>query len=374
MSKKAGSGKGTGKPGKNAIKDTNILANPPDKEIPRYKAKYENLCGRYGVPPVDKFIKKLNKEAHAWKPEANERKFEYRMGDKGGDFPPSFSLIFSESMSYLSTRAVTESFQYWPPNWKYMSMICIWRCWGREDKVEPTQCSGDDGAMLIHEFLKTDHPEGANLQNLELIMNGITSKGCGYIGRSLTQNECLKYLNLSHNRDISDDGVIALGDGLKWNSTLEILKLEYCGIGWRGGEDIGRNIVRASSIKELHLKGNHLGAKGVQAISQALAKNMTLLHLDISDNCFGIHLDAIESLRDGIEANDTLTSVDLNLNSIVPAGVTMLLEVLRTKQKIEVFHIYERVESDIFEQIIQETKAHAEKKKKGNKKGGKKKK
>ena len=136
----------------------------------------------------------------------------------------------------------------------------------------------------------------------------------------------------------------------------------------------GRNIVRASSVQELFLKGNSLGAKGVKGISQALAKNMTLTHLDLSDNCFGIHLEAIEAIRDGLESNDSLTSVDLNLNSMVPAGTTMLLEVLRTKPKIEVFSIYERVQDDLYEQILAEAKSHADKKKKGGKKGkGKKK-
>ncbi|KAJ9448708.1 hypothetical protein DIPPA_02672 [Diplonema papillatum] len=367
MSKAAA--KSSAKPGKNAIKDPNILANPPDKEIPRYRSKYEQICARYDVTPHDKFIKKLNKEAYAWKPEVNDRKFEYRMGDKGGDFPPNVPLIFNEPMSYASTRALIDSFACWPSNWKWMNILCIWRCWGLESVVDSSQCNGDDGCMVVHEFLKTDHAEGCNLQNLELILNGITAKGAGYLGRALTQNECLKYLNLSHNRDIGDDGAAALGEGLKWNSTVEVLKLEYCGIGWRGGEEIGKNIVRASSIKELHLKGNDLAAKGVQGVAQALAKNMTLTHLDLSDNCFGIHLDAIEALRDGIETNDSLTSIDLNLNSLVPAGATMLLEVLRTKPKIEVFHIYERVEDDLFEQIIAETRAHTDKKKKGAKKG-----
>eukprot|EP01064_Diplonema_japonicum_P006432 TRINITY_DN14288_c2_g1_i1.p1 TRINITY_DN14288_c2_g1~~TRINITY_DN14288_c2_g1_i1.p1 ORF type:complete len:387 (+),score=71.05 TRINITY_DN14288_c2_g1_i1:48-1163(+) len=369
------SGKASGKPkpGKNAIKDPNILSSPPDREIPRYRAKYEQICAKYKVSPIDKFVKKLNKEAVAWKPETNDRRFEYRMGDKGGDFPPNIPLIFNESMSFAATKAVIDSFAFWPSNWKHMNILSIWRCWGSAN-TEDDQCSGDDGAMLVHEFLKADSSDSCNLQNLEIIMAQITAKGCSYLGRALTQNESLKYLNLSHNREIGDAGATALGEGLKWNSTLEILKLEYCGIGWKGGEEIGRNIVRASSLKELHLKGNNLGSKGIQGIAQALAKNMTLVHLDLADNCFGIHLEAVEALRDGIETNDSLTSIDLNLNSLVPAGATMLLEVLKTKPKIEVFHIYERVEDDLFEQIIAETKAHVDRKKKGAKKGGKKRK
>eukprot|EP00754_Rhynchopus_humris_P041949 Rhum_TRINITY_DN25495_c0_g1::Rhum_TRINITY_DN25495_c0_g1_i1::g.182011::m.182011 len=176
MSKPAG--KSGGKPGKNAIKDPNILANPPDKELPRYRAKYEGLCTRYGVAPVDKFVKKLNKEAVAWKPETNERKFEYRLGDKGGDFPPNFPVIFNETLSYAATRAIVDSFLYWPSNFKYMNMVCMWRCWRNEDPGQPEGqvCSGDDGAMLIGEFLKTDNVESCNLQHLELIMDGITPK------------------------------------------------------------------------------------------------------------------------------------------------------------------------------------------------------
>lgn len=391
--------------------------NCPWRELTRYIRKYQTLHEEHKpkIPIVDSFRRQLSDEKEAWYPTGTVQephKCEGRMnmlrpavveGGKvkgGGDFPPNFPIVFNGfaeptpvTLSYAQTRLFLDSLGWWPRNWRGsesfggMNFLGFWRCWGDGEDM----CSGDDGAMLMMEFLKHDSLEPAdlgkwetdyseplcptngggsyavNLKNLEIIWCGITAEGCRLLGRALTQNETLKYLNLSHNPDIGDDGVEALGEGLKWNSSLEILKLEYCGIGWKGGEHVGKYIVRASSVKQLYLKGNNIGAKGLQGISGALARNMTLERLDLSDNCFGIHADALEALRDGIEANDSLTAIDLNLNSLVPPGAQMLLEVLKTKPKIKEFTVFERIEDELFTEIFNEVGNHASKGKKGKK-------
>ena len=231
---------------------------------------------------------------------------------------------------------------------------------------------GDDGVMVIAEYLQqyTPHPERNpfGIEVLELPDNGITPRGAGYLGRVLTQNESLKKLNLDFN-DLGDEGAVLLGDGCKWNSTLESLSLQYCNMGERGGEAVAKFIVRASSVKELSLRGNPLKPVGVTQIARSLAKNAYLVKLDLADTSFGIDLETVEALRDGLEGNDSLESVDLNLNSIVPAGVQLLVEMLKAKPKLTQFIVYERISEVVFRDMLDTVAANVKLMKKKKKKG-----
>ena len=146
-------------------------------------------------------------------------------------------------------------------------------------------------------------------------------------------------------------GLRALG-GLKWNSTLEKLTLKYCSIGALGGECVGKFVVRSSAVKDLSLRGNPLGPTGVAHVGEALAKNAYMQSIDLADTGFGVDLEAIESLRDGIESNDSLENVDINLNSLVPAGMQLLLELVRAKPKITRFEVYERIGEQAFKDML----------------------
>lgn len=238
-------------------------------------------------------------------------------------------------------------------------------------RIQLYHCAiGDDGAMLVAEFLKVYKPSAAQnpfgIEILELPECGIGPRGAGYLGRVLTQNETVKVLNLDFN-PLGDEGAANLGDGLKWNSTVEKLSLKYCNIGQLGGEAVGKFIVRSSSVKELYLRGNPLEAHGVTHIARSLAKNAYLVKLDLADTSFGIDLEAVEALRDGIESNDSLESVDLNLNSIVPAGVQLLLEMLRPKTKLTQFDIYERISDVVFRDVLDVVAQHQKEMKRKNK-------
>lgn len=232
---------------------------------------------------------------------------------------------------------------------------------------------GDDGAMVIAEFLKTYKPPADRnpfgIELLELPECDIGPQGAQYLGRALTQNETVKVLNLDFNK-LGDEGAANLGDGLKWNSTLQKLSLKYNDIGAVGGECIAKFVVRSSSVKELSLRGNTLGPQGVMHISKALAKNAYLTKIDLADTGFGIDLECIEALRDGIEANDSLESVDINLNSLVPAGLQLLVDVLKMKPQLVEFQIYERISETIFKDALDAVQNNIKTMKKKKKKGG----
>lgn len=214
---------------------------------------------------------------------------------------------------------------------------------------------GDDGAMVIADYLHEYKPPAAKnpfgIEVLELPQCDIGPKGALLLGRMLAQNETIKLLNLDFN-PLGDEGAANLGEGLKWNSTLEKLTLKYCNIGALGGECAGKFIVRSSAVKDLSLRGNPLGPTGVAHVGEALAKNAYLLQLDLADTGFGVDLEAIEALRDGIESNDSLEAIDINLNSLVPAGMQLLLELVRAKPKITRFDVYERIGEQAFKDML----------------------
>mmetsp|Transcript_40310 Transcript_40310/g.72021 ORF Transcript_40310/g.72021 Transcript_40310/m.72021 type:complete len:334 (-) Transcript_40310:1504-2505(-) len=314
----------------------------PVKDLKKFCDAYIKLCDKNNVQPCQSVVKKFKGEIQA-----------YNDGERID--PPNFPIIVPEPMDFASVRMMTDCLH----DYRWLHQLSFWKA-----KV------GDDGLMVIAEFLQKDK----RLKTLELLNNNIGVRGCNYLGKVLTQNDTLVNLILDHN-DIGDEGVAMLGDGLKWNSTVAYLSMQYCNIGAAGGEAIAKYIIRSSSVQELYLKGNSIGTLGVIAISQALAKNTTLTKLDLSDNTFGIDIEAIEALRDGIESNESLTWLDLHLNSMVPTGAAMLLEVLKNKPTILEFRIYERTSEALFRDVIDTVNTNIKSsKKKGGKKGSKSKK
>jgi hypothetical protein len=280
---------------------------------------------------------------------------------------PSIPLFLTEPMpEYATSKALFGILEAYP----WLRQIQLYHC-----KI------GDDGAMVIADFLKVYKPSADRnpfgIEILELPECEIGPAGAQCLGKALTQNETVKILNLDFNR-LGDEGAANLGDGLKWNSTLEKVTMKYNEIGPIGGECIAKFIIRSSSVKELSLKGNPLGPQGVTHIAKALAKNAYLTKLDLADTGFGIDLEAIEALRDGLDSNDSLEGVDINLNSLVPAGLQLLIDMLKTKPKLCEFQIYERISETIFKDamdtIQNNIKLMKKKKKKGGGGGGKKKK
>ena len=272
--------------------------------------------------------------------------------------PPAFPLFVVEPMPYEALRAFFGALETYP--------------WLRVISLHNAQI-GDDGAMVIAEFIQSYLPTPDRnpwgIETLELPMCRITPRGAAYLGNVLAQNETVKSLVLDFN-PLGDAGAAALGDGVKWNASLSKISLQYCDIGPAGGEAVSKFLVRSSSVQELALRGNPLGPTGVTAIGRSLAKNAYLTRLDLADTCFGIDIEAVEALRDGIEGNETLEAVDLDLNSIVPAGVQLLLETLKMKPKLTQFVMYERIGEAVYRDMLDTVAANLKAAKKKSRKGG----
>ena len=87
---------------------------------------------------------------------------------------------------------------------------------------------GDEGLQYIAEALTTN----TSLTELCLQNCGlrITEENGPAVTEMLQQNKTLRLLDLSSNKAISDNAASFIIEGLKKNTTLKILNLNYCGI------------------------------------------------------------------------------------------------------------------------------------------------
>ena len=103
---------------------------------------------------------------------------------------------------------------------------------------------GDDGLASIAKMCRTVLDKSFRLTVLDLMDNNIGERGCAWMGQALAEggNRSLRKLSLDHNPGIGDAGCRALSEGLRSNETLEILGLEFCGVGPSGARSIAQVI------------------------------------------------------------------------------------------------------------------------------------
>ena len=85
-------------------------------------------------------------------------------------------------------------------------------------------------------------------------------------------------LNVS-SMEITDEGVIAIAEALKINSTLQTIYLDYNEIGVEGAIAIAEALKINSTLQEINLDDNEIGDEGAIAIAEALKINSTLQKL-----------------------------------------------------------------------------------------------
>jgi len=99
-------------------------------------------------------------------------------------------------------------------------------------------------------------------------------------------------------------------EALKHNTTLNSLHLSDT----FGAEALSGTLKVNSSLTNLNLRSNQIGASGAQALSEALELNTTLTTLDLSDN--DITASGTQFLSKAIKLNASLTTLNLSYNKI----------------------------------------------------------
>eukprot|EP00933_Yihiella_yeosuensis_P005639 TRINITY_DN110192_c0_g1_i1.p1 TRINITY_DN110192_c0_g1~~TRINITY_DN110192_c0_g1_i1.p1 ORF type:complete len:392 (-),score=102.73 TRINITY_DN110192_c0_g1_i1:422-1597(-) len=141
------------------------------------------------------------------------------------------------------------------------------------------------------------------------------------LSNAMENNTSCMSLDLNRKGMCDEDGV-SLAGMLEKNAALQKLECEGNNLGVRAAEAIGESLRKNSSLRSLNLESNNLTAsgndqKGIIKLAEALAENTSLKVLMLSKN--GITAQAGEYFVKAIEANESLTLVDLSGNDASPS-------------------------------------------------------
>eukprot|EP00818_Percolomonas_sp_WS_P007855 CAMPEP_0117449266 /NCGR_PEP_ID=MMETSP0759-20121206/7855_1 /TAXON_ID=63605 /ORGANISM="Percolomonas cosmopolitus, Strain WS" /LENGTH=344 /DNA_ID=CAMNT_0005241733 /DNA_START=107 /DNA_END=1142 /DNA_ORIENTATION=+ len=339
-----GAKKKKGKKGKKGKKkEPKMPWEEVQKNLKNFLKLLTDACKKYETDPIASITKKLKSMS------------------KSEDPVPLVFDVIAEPLATRQLHALLETLDSYP----HYNTLKFWRAG-----------LGDEGAVILGEWLRPN----CHLKHLELLDNRIGVRGCASLSSALHHNECLTHLIMDYN-DMGDEGASVLSVGVSWNPTLQVLSLKYCGIGAEGAETIATEVIgKSQSIVDLDLQGNPLSPKGVASIGKAL-KETKLQKLSLADTSFGQSVNAIRALADGIQANATLTDLNLHLNTLEPQGAEFLLNILKEQKTLSSLKLYEfqqKIPNELFKELLAAVAANkttkGKKKGKKGKKGKKKKK
>ncbi|KAG0271984.1 hypothetical protein BGZ95_000143, partial [Linnemannia exigua] len=193
---------------------------------------------------------------------------------------------------------------------------------------------GSNGVQALSEALKTNSTQ----TTLGLQINRIGPNGAQVLSEALKTNSTLTKLDLFENA-IGPYGAQDLSEALKTNSTLTKLNLRGNLLGSSGVQALSEALMTNSTLATLNLCGNLIGPNGAQALSEALQTNSTLTTLELGDNSIGDN--GAQLLSEALKTNSTLTSLNMYGNSIGPNGAQALSEALKTNSTLRTFYVGE---------------------------------
>ena len=141
--------------------------------------------------------------------------------------------------------------------------------------------------------------------------NFISNKGMYCLNTFLIKNQTLSILNLSHNHDITKEGIKLILNSLKFHPHIYKLDLSYMEI-TGSGEFISALLNDNKSLNILLLKKDKFNTKDIEFISRQLSKRESRLeHLDLSEN-IEIGDDGLKEIGRLIYNNKSLKSIGLD--------------------------------------------------------------
>lgn len=110
------------------------------------------------------------------------------------------------------------------------------------------------------------------------------------------------------------DAIYTITEHLLENNTLRVLDLTANKIAFKGCEALAKYLSGdRCALESLILASNRTAHFGAKAISKAIARNKTLIHLDMTKN--DIDDDGLRMIADSLAFNDTLLSIKLYQNN-----------------------------------------------------------
>lgn len=196
---------------------------------------------------------------------------------------------------------------------------------------KPQQENGPEINTLL--ALKSSS-SGLKSATLNLSGNSISLKSASQLAKELCKDCAFTQIILA-DAFLGDDGCIIIAKALKTNTAVLSLDMRGNAIRQDGAVSIGQMLKVNNSITSLNLEWNCVGIweTGIRAISDALAMNSTLVHLDLRNNKIGPQ--GIQALALGLKSNTTLCRVDLRWNHAGLIGGRSFADLLTVNTVLE---------------------------------------
>lgn len=173
-----------------------------------------------------------------------------------------------------------------------------------------------------------------NLRELNLSENRIGSKGTLKIFTSLQDPQVnLKTLDLGNNQ-LGDQSVKLLIQCLLNRCTLEHLDLRRNQI-FHAAKAVGELLRITTPLKSLNLSWNNIRGEPAQYLAKCMMENITLTHLDLSDNTLGNNGNADAELGACLATNKSLKHLDVSNNHIHGKSVLIYVHGLQQNSALE---------------------------------------
>ena len=191
---------------------------------------------------------------------------------------------------------------------------------------------GDDGAFFIASALK----KNTTLNSLILSFCKIKNPGTKALAEALKVNSSLSLLDLSNNREISEEGLKSMAEALRVNQTLAFLSLNEIRKVSR------RDIVLVRSLDSQMDEYGHVKSYGLKALAEALKVNTTLKYLSLISAV--INDSEASELAEALKVNRGLKALDLSFNAIRDSGIKAIMEALKTNATLEYLGLFCKVD------------------------------
>jgi hypothetical protein len=109
------------------------------------------------------------------------------------------------------------------------------------------------------------------------------------------------------------DGVKALADALKVNSTITSINLSYNNVDVDGAKALADALKVNSTITSIDLSDNNVGDDGAKALADAIKVNSTITSINLRYSDVGD--DGAKALADALKVNSIITSIDSQMPS-----------------------------------------------------------
>jgi Ran GTPase-activating protein (RanGAP) involved in mRNA processing and transport len=176
---------------------------------------------------------------------------------------------------------------------------------------------GDEETCLLASMLE----KNSNVKELWLFDKDIGDKGIIALGNALESNSSIELIILGPN--IGDEGAIALGKALEKNHAIRMLGLVANNMGDKGAIGLARGLKHNKTLKALGLMGNNIGDRGAKAIAEAL-ENSTIAAFGLLAN--GVADEGAKAFGLALARYQRINIFGLASNRIQDEGSAVLLE------------------------------------------------